>query len=1073
MKKDQANCVFTKGVGGGNVLHSTPVVWGLMAFFALSFPVNSFAETSPVQATQTVQQQKTVKGSILDENGEPMIGVSVVVKGTTTGTVTDFDGNFSLSVPANTKTLEISYIGYKTQNVTIGNAPLSIKMQPDNKLLDEVVVIGYGTVKKRDLTGAVTSIKSEDITLNPGTSPMEALQGKVAGLDITKSSGQAGAGSSIQLRGTRSLQTDKDGNPTGGDPTYIIDGMPGDISTLNPNDIESIEILKDASSTAVYGSSGANGVIIVTTKQASSGKPVINFNAYTGFTKPGKTIKMRSGDSYLQVYKDANRVAGLSTELSDIFTDAPVLSAINNNQWVNWADEVLHTGTEQNYSFSVTGGTDKTKAYFSLNYSTEESLYKNDTYDVYSSRFRIDHEINKWITAGINAQASYSIKNARSGDVYETALFSRPLGVPYNEDGSINLTPVVGESTPSVLADEQPGVYKNETRQGKIYLDAYVDWKPIKGLSIRSQLGGNYSHYRRGTYYGANSFRLLNNGEEPQASTRNYMSYNYKWENILTYNLTLAEDHNFTFTGVTSYNHNRWENYEAGGKGIADDKLLWYGLSGGSSGISLDNSYEMSKGMGYVARLNYSYKGKYLASVSCRWDGSSRLASDNRWSNFPAMSLGWRVSDESFMEKTKGWLDNLKLRVGYGVSGSTAGISPYSSYAGIETGFMQIGGEKVNSTFFTQYIANKDLSWERSYNLNVGIDASFLNNRIDFTADYYNTKTKDVIIPTSMPNTMGGYNSNTLYIMNTNIGETSNRGFEFALTTRNIVKKDFTWTTNVTFSTNKEKIEKLNKAGEEAPIINAKNGNKAWKIGEAVDAFYQYQALGIWQYSERETAALFGCTPGDIKFSYPSVSKDADGYFYNDKKTGDKVYITAEKPYSLDLGGDDRSIIGKTTPDWTGGIKNSFTYKDFDFSFFIYARWGQMMKFDKVLGKYSQKGKYNIPEYFTYYDKTLEQDQDVLFYAIDANGQDNYPHADALSFVDGSFWKLKNVTLGYTLPKSICQKFGISKLRVYGTATNLFVFSPSKYVENYDPEMSGSVEFPLSKEFVFGINLTF
>ena len=367
-----------------------------MAFFALSFPVNSFAETSPVQATQTVQQQKTVKGSILDENGEPMIGVSVVVKGTTTGTVTDFDGNFSLSVPANTKTLEISYIGYKTQNVTIGNAPLSIKMQPDNKLLDEVVVIGYGTIKKRDLTGAVSSIKSEDITLSPTSRPMDALQGKIAGLDITKSSGQAGSSSNIQLRGVRSMQYDDDSKElTGGSPTYIIDGMPGDINSLNPNDIESIEVLKDASSTAVYGSSGANGVIIVTTKQASTGKPVINLDMYTGFTTASKTMKMRSGDNYIKMFTDANKAAGYSTDLKDMFTDESIRNAITGNQWVDWADEVLHDGTQQNVSLSVTGGTDKTKAYFSLNYSNEESLYKDDNYQVYSSRFRIDQVINK------------------------------------------------------------------------------------------------------------------------------------------------------------------------------------------------------------------------------------------------------------------------------------------------------------------------------------------------------------------------------------------------------------------------------------------------------------------------------------------------------------------------------------------------------------------------------------------------------------------------------------------------------------------------------------------------------
>ncbi len=1079
MKKEQVNCVFSKGVGGGRK-YTSPVVLGLVACLCLSSPMNSFAvSNNNVQATQSVQQQKTVKGSILDENGEPMIGVSVVVKGTTTGTITDFDGNFSLNVPANAKTLEISYIGYKTQEVQIGKTPLSIKMQPDNQLLDEVVVIGYGTVKKRDLTGAVTSVKSEDIRLNPGSRPMDALQGKVAGLDITKSSGQAGTTSSVQLRGVRSMQYDDDSKElTGGSPTYIIDGMPGDINTLNPNDIESIEVLKDASSTAVYGSAGANGVIIVTTKQATTGKPVINFDMYAGFTKAMNTMKMRSGESYLNMLRDANRAAGLGTELSDLFSsNQAVVDAVNNNQWINWGDEVLNTGFEQNYSISVTGGTEKTKAYFSLNYSDEESLYKNDNYQVYSTRFRIDQEINQWITAGINAQASYTNKNARGG-VYEDALFARPLGVVWNEDGTLNQYPVVGDTAePNMLADEQPGVFKNNSRTGKIYVDAYVDWKPIKGLSIRSQIGGNYSHTRSGKFQGEGSYKWLTNGrssDQVSGEVTNSSSYNWKWENILTYNFTLAEDHAFTFTGVTSYSHDRNESFKMSGDGIADNKLLWYGLNNANN-KAIANSYTMSKSMGYVARMNYSYKGKYLASVSCRWDGSSRLAKDNRWDSFPAVSLGWRISDESFMERTQSWLDNLKIRVGYGVSGSTSGIGYYPGTSSIELGATALGGEKVNTTLFERNVANPLLTWERSYNLNIGIDASFLNNRIDLTLDYYDTKTKDVIMSTDLPNTMGGYNDKTLYRMDGNFAETRNRGIELALTTRNIVKKNFSWTTNFTFAKNKEEITKL--AGGQDVIINGWDANKAWKVGEAVDAFYRWNVTGIWQWSERETAALFGREPGDVKMVYPNVHKDNNGYFYNDKNTNEKVYLTAENPYTTGLGGEDRMIIGKTSPDWTGGIKNTFTYKDFDFSFFIYARWGQMMKFDKVIGKYQPNfANYNIPEYFTYYDTTLEQDQNVLFYAANALREasySGYEGASDMAYTNGSFWKLKNVTLGYTLPKSICQKFGVSRLRIYGTATNLFVFSPNKYVKDYDPEMNGSIDFPLSSEFVFGLNLTF
>lgn len=1051
-------------------------VWGLSAML-VSLPATAENAWGGVEKAnpQELQQTRNITGQVLDENGEPMIGVSVLVKGTKVGAITDFDGNFKLNAPAEAKELQVTYMGYKAQNVKIASGNIIVKMVPDNQLLDEVVVIGYGTIKKRDLTGAVTSIKNDDITLTPTSRPMDALQGKVAGLDITKSSGQAGATSTIQLRGTRSMQMDDDGKATGGGPTYIIDGMPGDINTLNPNDIESIEVLKDASSTAVYGSSGANGVIIVTTKAGQTGKPVINFNAYAGFTGWQTLPDMRRGDSFIQVRRDGARANGISEELSSIYADKqPWIDAINKGQWVNWADEVLNKGFEQNYSMSVSGGTEKTKAYFSLNFSDEQSLYKNDNYKVYSTRLRVDQVINKWITAGLNVQASYTHKNARNG-VLEEALRAIPLGQLYNEDGSINPTPIAGDtSTPSVLADEQGGVYKNRNNAGKIYVNGFIEYKPIKGLSIKSLLSGSYSTTRNGKYIGYNSYNYIRNGSTPDATNaevKNNSGYNYEWQNIITYNTTIAEAHDITVTGVSTYNHNQSEEYIMTGTNMPDNKQLWYGLNSTSVRSRVDNAtYEMSKGLGFVARLNYSYKGKYLFSASCRWDGSSRLAEGNKWDYFPAVSAGWRLSDESFMESTKGWLDNLKLRVGYGVSGTTAGISPYSSYSAIEQITTLIGGQTVPVTQFARMITNPDLTWEKSYNTNIGLDASFLHNRIELTLDWYTTNTKGVIMTANMPGTMGGYDANTNYQMNVNMAETRNTGIEAALTTRNIVKKDFTWTSNITFAKNKEEIKKL--AQGQTQVINAKNSDMVWAVGEPVYSYYGYKVLGIWQYSEAETAGLFGCEPGDIKIDYPSVSRDDKGYYYMD---GDKrVDITKDNPYTV-RAGEDRQVLGHNTPDWTLGFKNTFTYKDFDLSFFIYARWGQMMKFDKMIGIYDPSGLvHTFPEYFTYYDKTIQADQNVLFPAADSNKQfKDYDNYTDMSYVNGSFWKIKNITLGYTLPKNLCTRLGLTNLRVYGTITNPFVFSPSKYVEDYDPEMGGSLDFPLSKELVFGVNLTF
>ncbi|GAE83047.1 SusC/RagA family TonB-linked outer membrane protein [Bacteroides reticulotermitis] len=1021
-------------------------------------------------APQAITQTKNVKGTIIDENGIPLIGVSILVKGTTTGTITDFDGKFSVDLPAGKKELVISYIGYKDETVTVsGNAPLNIKMTPDTKTLDEVVVIGYGTVKKRDLTGAVASVKAEDITRNPGANPMDALQGKVAGLDITKSSGQAGASPTIQLRGTRSLQVDKDGNISSSsfNPTYIIDGMPGDISTLNPNDIESIEVLKDASSTAIYGSSGANGVIIVTTKGSKAGKPVINFNTYAGTSLGAKKPKMRSGDSYIQYVTDSYKLVG-TTNLEEIFGER--YDAIQNNQWVDWADEVLHSGLKQNYSLSVTGGTEKTKAYFSLNYSDEKSMYKNDNYKVYSTRVRVDQEINKWINAGINVQASFTNKNSRSG-VLETALFATPLGRAYGDDGTINDFPIAGSSAdPSPLADEQDGVFKNSTKAGKAYVDTYIEWKPMKTLSFRTQLGGSYSNSRSGKFMGEGSYNVLKGSTTPYGSVNNGTGYNYKWENIITYHETFNEVHDLTVTGVTSYNYNQSEEYYIYGENPATNDMSWYALQNANN-KSLSSKYLMSKGMGLIGRINYSYKGKYLFSASGRYDGSSRLAKGKQWNIFPAVSGGWRISDEAFMEGTRNWLDNLKIRVGYGVAGTNAGISEYTSMASMENVTTSLGGQTVPSAKFTEYITNRNLTWEKTHDWNLGIDASFLNGRIDMTLDLYKTNTKGVIIAQSLPSSiMGNYSGTTPYKMNKNAAGTENRGIELGINSRNIVKKDFTWNSTVTFTANKEKIKTLIDGQDMA--FSAQKGDMVFKVGEAVGSYYKYKVLGVWQYSERENAALFGCEPGDIKLDLPSVKQDGAGYYYTNPD-GERVDINAENPYKV-RADYDRQVIGHTTPDWTMGFKNDFKYKNFDLSVFFYARWGQMMNYGKVIGKYSPNPDYNIPTYFTYYDKTIEADQNVLFYAIDqSKDRSAYEGYDSMHYVDGSFFKLKNLTLGYTLPDNLVKRLGIGNLRVYATMTNLFTYSPNKYVKNYDPEMNGSIDFPLSRDFVFGLNLTF
>lgn len=1041
-----------------------PLVLGMAAVLSMpaAFSYANVSEGTRADVVQTVLQSRTIKGQILDENGEPLIGVSVVVKGeSTVGTITDFDGNFSLEVPSGQKILVVSYIGYKTQEVTLGTGDtINIKMVLDTQALDEVVVIGYGTMKKRDLTGAITSVKSEDITLNPGSNPMEALQGKVAGLDITRESGQAGSGVKMQLRGNRSFSAS-------GSPLFIIDGMPGDYATLNPNDIESIEVLKDASSTAIYGSSGANGVVLITTKQGKEGKLTANFNAFIGFNNWATMPEVRQGEEYMEILRQAKKNAGTYVDDASMFTNPAYYNAYKAGKFIDWTDEILGSGYTQNYSLSLSGGTEKTKAYMSLNFSDEKGQYKDDNYKVYSTNIRVDHKLNKYVSAGINMQASYVHQNRPFAKIQD-GMNAIPYGDLYDENGDYTQYPIEGEANYLNLLMNNKGNYRNQNQNFKMYVNPYIRITPFKGLTWESRINGTLTYSKNNAFQGVGSYNVVKKGNnwetDTEATITQNRNYNYKWENILTYNFTIAQDHDFTVTAVTSWNHNQTDNTQMTGIGIKNNKSLWTDL-GNAVTSQNSSSYTMSKGMGYIGRLNYSYLGRYLFSASVRHDGSSRLADGHKWSTFPAVSLGWRISEENFMQNTKDWLDNLKLRVSYGETG-TAAINPYSSVASLEQGMFTLGGQLIQPTYtLTKTIANQSLTWERSKSTNIGVDASFLNNCINVTLDYYNTNTEGVIWDKALPVINGAYNFSTPYKTNVNLAETNNKGIELAINTENIVTKDFRWSSALTFSYNQEEITKL--TGTENDVVI--NGDYAYALGEAVNSYRHFKLNGIWQESEAAEAAIFGQEPGHIKIDVPELKRhESNGSVYYTKinADGEEQRYDAANPYALSA--DDYQILGHNTPDWSLGFQNTLTWKNFDMSVYMYMRWGQMIKYD-VLTDYDPAGNNNFPIYFMDHIGSY-------FPALDANITDKlsqYTGFSALSYVDGSFFKVKNITLGYTLPKLMTKKAGIEKLRVYATMTNPLVIAKSDLLQDYDPEMNGSLNYPLTKQLVFGVNVTF
>lgn len=1050
-------------------VYSTLFAALLLLTTAIAAPLDT---ARAAQSSESALQAQKITGKVVDENGQPMVGVSVAVKGTGAGTTTGVDGSYAISV-ASGATLEFSYLGYKAQSFAVaGRTAIDVTMEPDATGMEEVVVIGYGTVKKRDLTGAVASVKSDELKMSPVSNAVEAMQGRVAGLDIVRNSGQAGSGSSILLRGNRSLTASSE-------PLYIIDGIAGSITNLNPNDIASIDVLKDASSTAIYGSAGANGVIMITTKQAESGKVQIDFDAYYGVNGFASYPSSMQGDQWLDYLEEGyfatNGVHSSSRdELLTAWSMSPEIlnPYINSSKWVDWVDETLHTGTQQNYSVSVRGGTDKVRSYFSLGYNQTTGIYKSDFQKMYTARAGSDIKLRDWIKAGIQTGLTFKDGESRGSRINKT-FNTIPLGDVYDSEGNINQYPINGmQEVVSLIADDVPGTYKNNSKALTVTANPYIDITPLKGLSFRSILGTSLSSSRSGVFNSDHTYMVLvgSSAATRNASYSTSLGYNYTWENILNYKFDLCEDHNLDATLISSWSNSQSESGSSYNEGFLYDDYLWYSLSAGSNPI-VSSSYSHKKKMSFAGRVNYSYKGKYMLTASIRRDGVSQLY--NHWDSFPAAALAWRISEEGFMSGTRNWLDNLKLRAGYGVSGNP-NVGAYVSRSEVTSSgldYIDLGGGVVPTSVLTKAVGNASMGWEKSYNLNIGLDFGLFNGRIDGSIEYYDTDTRDVLYGRSLPFSGGGFTAKQAYVMTCNIARMRNRGVELTLNTRNIVTKNFQWSSTFTFARNKEEVRSidLGSGTTQDELISL-----GLFMGQPKNVFYGYKKLGIWQSDEAADAAAFGLLPGDVKvqsnltkksngvWSQMEEVKDADG-----NTTMQEVEYTAENPYTI--GSDDRVICGQASPKYTWGFNNTFQFYNFDINIFVTARWGQMISGD-LLG-YFGYGNKNMPAFYDYWTEENPTNDYPRPYLTRST---NYSSPTAgLSWVDGSYWKIKNITLGYTLPRRICNNVGLSNLRIYGTINNPFIHSRSELLRNVDPETGASDSFPLYKQIVFGVNLSF
>jgi TonB-linked SusC/RagA family outer membrane protein len=1037
MRKDMKKCPKPLGYG----IRRTPVVLGLSAALCMpaAFSYANVDNGMDRESVLSVMQGKTIKGQILDETGESMIGVSVLVKGTTIGTVTDFDGNYTLEVPSGKNILEISYIGYKTKEITIGNNSLiNIKMEPDTQALDEVVVIGYGTVKKRDLTGAVASMKNEDVTVAPTSNVMEALQGKIAGMDIVKSSGQVGEDVSILLRGSRSIYGSNE-------PLFIIDGIPGSYSQVNPSDIESVDVLKDASSTAIYGSAGANGVVIITTKRGKEGKATVNFDAYYGFSGSPNYKHGMVGDEWVNYQREAYKYKNgdYPSDMSALFGNQDYTDAYNAGKWIDWIDEASgNTATTQKYSLSVSGGSEKTKIFASTSYNREEGLLSNDNLNKYSLRLNIDQEIFSWAKMGFTSNLTYQDRNQGVKNTFTKGLSSFPLGDAYDQNGKINHEYITGQYSP--LGDFIEDQYVNNTRSTYLNVSGYLELSPIKDFTFTSRINGTLSDSRQGQYWGdqCNANRPSYAGS-PHAAITNKNVWNYTWENILSYNTTIAKDHNIGGSVITSWNKNQNDSSLAAASGQMVDRWSFWRLASGAS-QHVESDFAQTQKMSFAVRFNYSYKGKYLFTFSNRWDGVSQFSAGHKWDSFPAGAIAWRISDEPFMNVAKNWLNNLKLRVGYGITGNSGGVDAYgtTTQAYVYTGNgLTLNGQNSSFTQYTGTYGSKDLGWEKSYNWNVGLDYGILNNRVDGSIEWFKTTTKGLLFKRTLPITSGLTGWGSPLSIWQNIAETSNQGVEVTINSHNIKTKDFSWNTTLSVTWSKEKIEKL----PDGDLIS-----ENLFVGHSIKSIYGYKYTGIWgTNTPQDILDAYGVKPGFIQIE--TLEKDGDG--------GVHKYST-----------NDRQVLGHTNPDWIVGLNNTFTYKNFDLSVFAMARYGQTINSD-LLGYYTAEQSVTTNQ-LAGADYWTENNQGA-YYPAPGTGSEQSTVISALRVRDGSFIKVKNITLGYTFPVNISRKALMEKCRIYATAYNPFIYVKDKQLKGTDPETNGSDAFPTFRQFVFGVNLTF
>ncbi|MCD8260305.1 MAG: SusC/RagA family TonB-linked outer membrane protein [Bacteroides sp.] len=825
----------------------------LLAIAASSAPlsaeegISASASSPDVPVTQRILQAPAeVAGTVTDTQGEPVIGATVVVKGTTTGTVTDLEGNFSISASSRDR-LQISYVGYETQELVVGNrSSIHIILKDDTELLDELVVVGYGSVKKSDLTGAISTVSTETLLRGGKTNAVGGLQGAVPGVNILRNNNKPGGGYDIKIRGLSSIE----GSSA---PLVVIDGVPGaSLDNINPNDIEKIDILKDASSTAIYGSRATNGVVMVTTKRGVSGKPKISYSGYTGFRKYTNMLDMMSGDEYVQLAREAVRATNGNVYKTDeeIFTDLSELKAVQTGNYYDWIDAISNLAFITNHTISATGGTESASYTLSGGYYFEDGMLNPQEFTRYNLRAAIDLDANEYVGFGGSLYMTHYVCDTGNSDLLQDAFRMRPTQHPNSLVTDEEEWKYAGNGLFNPLVTNKNEF--NKTNRVNLLCNLYLKITPVSGVDLRSSFSPNMTNDQIGQYRGVWTKALQGTAA---GATNNLKKDNYTdwvWDNIVNYKWSRSI-HALDVTGVFSMQQSQTENMNGASKDLTYNSL-WYNLQGGEM-TTLTSGFRQSSLMSYLARVNYSLLDRYLVTASIRYDGSSKLADGNKWALFPSIAGAWRISEEAFLREAD-WLSNLKVRISYGQTGNDT-VNPYSTQGTISgSKYYSFGNNEVIGNL-PNNLRNDELGWERTSEYNLGLDYGFFNNRISGSIEYYNRLTKDLIMSRSVPTHLG-YSS-----LKDNVGSVRNQGFELALNTENIRTKDFSWKTNFTLSYNKNKIVDLSFKEDLGVYSDQLAGmwgdySNLWFIGQPIDVNWNFQTIGVWQLGEEEEAAKYG-----------------------------------------------------------------------------------------------------------------------------------------------------------------------------------------------------------------------